>query len=82
VAVSSRWKDIALTRWREDATCDNWGTFCYLRDLASGEVLVNRTSADAQASAELRSAFLGGATEFRRTDFDLDTHTRSPFARG
>ena len=33
----SRWKDLAVTRWREDATCDNWGTFVYLRDVASGE---------------------------------------------
>ena len=33
----SRWKDIAVTHWREDATRDNWGTFCYLRDVASGE---------------------------------------------
>src|SRR5665648_147601 len=23
----SRWKNIAVTRWREDGTCDNWGTF-------------------------------------------------------
>jgi len=34
---SSRWKDLAVTRWREDGTRDNWGTFCYLRDEASGE---------------------------------------------
>jgi len=33
----SRWKDMGVTRWREDSTCDNWGTFCYLRDVASGE---------------------------------------------
>ncbi len=33
----SRWKDLAVTRWREDATSDNWGTFCYLRDVASGD---------------------------------------------
>ena len=32
----SRWKDLALTRWREDSTSDNWGTFCYLRDVATG----------------------------------------------
>ncbi len=25
----SRWKDIAVTRWREDTTCDSWGTFCF-----------------------------------------------------
>ena len=22
-----RWKDLAITRWREDATCDYWGAF-------------------------------------------------------
>ncbi len=26
-----------VTRWREDATRDHWGTFCYLRDVDSGE---------------------------------------------
>jgi cellobiose phosphorylase len=30
-----RWQPLALTRWSEDATCDNWGPFCYLRDLRS-----------------------------------------------
>jgi cyclic beta-1,2-glucan glucanotransferase len=34
----SRWKDIAVTRWREDSTRDNWGTFCYLRDVGNGAV--------------------------------------------
>ena len=34
---STRWKDLAVTRWREDSTCDNWGTFCYIRDTASGD---------------------------------------------
>ena len=32
----SNWKDIAVTRWREDSTCDNWGTFCYIRDAENG----------------------------------------------
>ncbi|WP_218939141.1 GH36-type glycosyl hydrolase domain-containing protein [Pseudomonas nicosulfuronedens] len=32
----SRWGDIAVTRWREDATCDDWGSFIFLRDLQSG----------------------------------------------
>jgi cellobiose phosphorylase len=32
----SRWQDLAVTRWREDATCDDWGTFIYLRDNDSG----------------------------------------------
>ncbi len=33
----SRWRDLAVTRWREDATRDCWGTFVYLRDVATGE---------------------------------------------
>ncbi len=32
----SRWRDLAVTRWREDATRDCWGTYLYLRDRASG----------------------------------------------
>jgi cyclic beta-1,2-glucan synthetase len=33
----SRWKDLAVTRWREDTTvADDWGNFCYVRDLDSG----------------------------------------------
>ena len=34
----SRWRDIAVTRWREDATCDDWGSFVFLRETQSGEV--------------------------------------------
>ena len=33
----SRWRDLAVTRWREDSTRDCWGTFCYLRDVETGE---------------------------------------------
>jgi cyclic beta-1,2-glucan synthetase len=34
----SRWRDLAVTRWREDATCDPWGSFVFLRDVADGQV--------------------------------------------
>ena len=34
----SRWRDIAVTRWREDATCDDWGSYIFLRDVDSGKV--------------------------------------------
>ena len=34
----SRWRGIAVTRWREDATSDAWGSYVYLRDVQSGEV--------------------------------------------
>jgi len=34
----SRRGDCAITRWREDATRDDWGTYVYLRDAQSGDV--------------------------------------------
>ncbi len=32
----TRWDDIAITRWREDITCDGWGSYIFLRDVRSG----------------------------------------------
>jgi cyclic beta-1,2-glucan synthetase len=34
----SRWRDLAVTRWREDTTRDCWGTFLFLRDAQSGDI--------------------------------------------
>src|SRR6266513_302496 len=32
----SRWHDLAVTRWREDSTCDDAGSYFFLRDIESG----------------------------------------------
>jgi cyclic beta-1,2-glucan synthetase len=32
----SRWGDLVLTRWREDATCDDSGFYIYVKDLRTG----------------------------------------------
>ena len=34
----SRWRDMAISRWREDVTRDAWGTYIYVRDSATGDV--------------------------------------------
>ncbi|MGD8279466.1 MAG: glucoamylase family protein, partial [Gemmatimonadota bacterium] len=34
----SRWRDVAVTRWREDTTRDCWGAFFYLRDPKTGDL--------------------------------------------
>ncbi|HEY8439395.1 MAG TPA: glucoamylase family protein, partial [Candidatus Limnocylindrales bacterium] len=34
----SRWRGTSVTRWREDATRDHWGSYLYLRDRHSGAV--------------------------------------------
>ena len=57
----SRWKDLAVTRWREDATRDNWGTFCYIRDVASGEFWSTAPPAHAATADQLRGDLLRGA---------------------
>ncbi len=33
---ASRWRDLSITRWREDRTSDAGGQFLYLRDVRSG----------------------------------------------
>jgi len=34
----SRWRDLGITRWCEDATRDDWDAYVFLRDVRSGEV--------------------------------------------
>jgi cyclic beta-1,2-glucan synthetase len=34
----SQWRQLAVTRWREDATCDPWGSYIFLRDVHEGRV--------------------------------------------
>ncbi|HXJ01520.1 MAG TPA: glucoamylase family protein, partial [Micropepsaceae bacterium] len=33
----SRWRNLDVTRWREDVTSDDWGSYIFLRDSRSGE---------------------------------------------
>ena len=68
-----RWRDIAVTRWRPDATCDGFGQFIYLRDLRSGLVW----SATYQPTCAIPDAYEViysiDKAEFLRRDGDLDT---------
>ena len=71
----SRWKNIAVTRWREDSTCDNWGTFCYIRDLDSNVFWSTAFQPSLQQGENYEAVFTQGRAEFRRRDLSLDTHT-------
>jgi len=71
----SRWKDIAVTRWREDSTSDNWGTFCYVRDEATGEYWSTAYQPTLKRPERYEAIFSEGRAEFRRRDFDFDMHT-------
>ncbi len=71
----SRWKDIAVTRWREDSTCDNWGTFCYLRDVTSGEFWSTAYQPALKQADTYETIFSESKAEYRCRVHDLDTHT-------
>src|SRR5208337_3750410 len=71
----SRWKDIAVTRWREDGTCDNWGTFCYIRAVASGEFWSATFQPALEAADSYEAIFSEGRVEFRRHDHEFETYT-------
>lgn len=71
----SRWKQIALTRWREDCTADNWGTFCYIRDLETDAFWSTSFQPSLQEGENYEAVFSQGRAEFRRRDFSLETHT-------
>ena len=71
----SRWKSIALTRWREDSTCDNWGTFCFIRDLESNAYWSSAFQPTLNQGNNYEAVFSQGRAEFRRKDHSLETHT-------
>lgn len=71
----SRWKNMAVTRWREDSTCDNWGSFCYIRDLDSNLFWSSAYQPTLQQGENYEAVFSQGRAEFRRRDFSLETHT-------
>ena len=72
---SSRWQGLALTRWREDATRDADGSFCYLRDLESGHVWSNTHQPTRVAARRSEVVFSESRAEFRRLDHGIETRT-------
>ncbi|MFC5472552.1 GH36-type glycosyl hydrolase domain-containing protein [Paraherbaspirillum soli] len=72
---SSRWRDLAVSRWREDTTCDHWGTFCYVRDIASGAFWSSAYQPTRKQPKSYEVIFSEGRAEYRRHDNDFDMHT-------
>lgn len=71
----SRWRDLAVTRWREDPTRDCWGSLCYLRDLDSGTFWSTAWQPAQRPARRFQAIFTQGRAEFRRRDDKIDTHT-------
>ncbi len=71
----SRWKDLAVTRWREDVTRDPWGQFCYIRDAATGEFWSAAFQPTFKKPDRYEAVFSDWKVEFRRRDDEINTHT-------
>ncbi len=69
----SRWGDIAVTRWREDATCDDFGSYVFLRDARSGEVWSAGFQPSGVEPDEYAVVFNEESAEFVRRDGTLTT---------
>ena len=71
----SRWMGVATSRWREDVTRDDWGTFIYLRDADSGAVWSATHQPTRTTATAYQAMFSEGRAEFRRRDHSIETYT-------
>ena len=64
----SQWKNLAVTRWREDVTRDAWGSYIYLRDIANGQVWSAGYQPTAVPPDEYEVVFAEDRVRITRTD--------------
>src|ERR1700722_14094192 len=68
---ASTWRDLDVTRWREDATRDCWGQFVYVRCLEDDKTWSIGLQPMARGVDEYEFAFHADRAEFRRRDGDI-----------
>jgi cellobiose phosphorylase len=71
----SQLREMAVTRWREDATCDGTGSFCYLRDADSGAFWSAAHQPTRVPVDGYEAIFSDARAEFRGRKHSIDTHT-------
>ncbi len=71
----SRWRDLAVTRWREDTTTDSWGTFIYLRDRHTEKYWSTAYQPTHCKADHYEAIFVQARAEYRRLDEAIETHT-------
>ena len=72
---SSRRGDVAVTRWRDDATRDAAGAFCYVRDADSGRVWSTTYQPTLRRADAVDVVFAPGRATFTRRDGDITLET-------
>ena len=69
----SHWRDLSVTRWREDVTRDHWGSYVLLRDEDSGAAWSATRQPFGAASPDVAVTFSAGRAEFVRRDGPLES---------
>jgi cyclic beta-1,2-glucan synthetase len=69
----SRWRDVAVTRWREDVTSETWGSYVFLRDAGSRQIWSAGYQPTAFEPDRYEARFSEGRAEIIRDDGDLTT---------
>ncbi|GBQ14489.1 GH36-type glycosyl hydrolase domain-containing protein [Komagataeibacter rhaeticus] len=64
----SRWQGQAITRWREDATCDDYGQYIYLKNRRTGQVWTAGLQPGRTRPDEYGVGFHEDRAEFARRD--------------
>jgi len=70
----SRWRDLAVTRWREDWTRDSYGQFCFLRDVDSSAWWSTAYQPTNTVPTRYEAVFTQGRAEFKRTEGGIDSY--------
>src|SRR5204863_8173343 len=71
----SRYGNLAVTRWRHDSTRDNYGQWCYVKDLTAGHVWSTAHQPSGTEPQWYRVLFASDRITFIRRDGDVDTTT-------
>jgi cyclic beta-1,2-glucan synthetase len=71
----SRFENLAITRWRSDATMDHMGQFCYVKDLARGHVWSVAHQPVCAKADRYRAVFATDRVTFHRADASIETRT-------
>ena len=71
----SRCRELSINRWHEDITSDNWGQFCYLRDVETGEFWSTTYQPTLTKPDHFEAIFSDARAEFRVREQNYDAHT-------
>jgi len=70
----SRYQNLAVTRWREDATQDRWGTYLYFRDVARQHIWSPTYQPLGIPADRYEVTFSEDRVHFEREEEDIHSH--------